>query len=185
MVQVRNPRSLATPVLACLKPYLPRSLNVCNLDSNSLICAQGIYGSLHLPYILMVLVFFPKIFLFLSDLSSQKVSYRYIMIVSWPGNVILHYWPFVRGIDWSPMDSPHKGTVTQIFDDFFLSAWISCWTNSHVVVNCDTIRLIWVYYNLLTASFFHTLSITLKAKWAIMSQRKLWMVSTHPYPNFT
>ena len=27
-----------------------------------------------------------------------------------------HYWPFVRGIHWSPMDSPHTGPVTWNFD---------------------------------------------------------------------
>ena len=25
----------------------------------------------------------------------------------------LHYWPFVRGIHWGPVDSPHKGPVMQ------------------------------------------------------------------------
>ena len=29
------------------------------------------------------------------------------------------YWPFVRGIQRPPMDSPHKGPVTRSFDVFF------------------------------------------------------------------
>ena len=31
----------------------------------------------------------------------------------------VRYWPFVRGIHWSPVDSPHKRPVTQSFDIFF------------------------------------------------------------------
>ena len=61
-----------------------------------------------------------------------------------------HYWPFVRGIHWSPVDSPHKGPVIKSLDmllaplspqvdslqvikswDMWL-AWTSCWTNSGV-----------------------------------------------------
>ena len=29
------------------------------------------------------------------------------------------YWPFVRGIHWSPVNSPHKGPVTRSFDVSF------------------------------------------------------------------
>ena len=32
----------------------------------------------------------------------------------------LHYWPFVRGIYWSSMNSPNKWPVTQSFDVFFV-----------------------------------------------------------------
>ena len=41
----------------------------------------------------------------------------------------LHYWPFVRGIHWSPEDSPHKGPVLiKSFDTFFVVSWTSCWS---------------------------------------------------------
>ena len=31
-----------------------------------------------------------------------------------------HHWPFVRGIHWSPVDSPHKGPVMQNFEASFV-----------------------------------------------------------------
>ena len=41
-----------------------------------------------------------------------------------------HHWPFVRGINWSTVDSLHKWPATWTSD--LLSTWISCWTNSGV-----------------------------------------------------
>ena len=42
----------------------------------------------------------------------------------------LHYWPFVRGIHQSLMDSPNKGLVMWMFS--LLSSWTSCWANSQL-----------------------------------------------------
>ena len=37
--------------------------------------------------------------------------------VTW--KLFLHYWPFVKGIYWSQLDSLHKGCIMQNFDVFF------------------------------------------------------------------
>ena len=38
----------------------------------------------------------------------------------WHGNTFsITHWPFVRGIYWSPMNSPHKGPVIWRFDGFW------------------------------------------------------------------
>ena len=34
-----------------------------------------------------------------------------------------HYWPFVRGIHWSPVDSPHKGQWCRALMFSFICAW--------------------------------------------------------------
>ena len=39
------------------------------------------------------------------------------------------YWPFVRGIDRSLVNSPHQSPVTRSFDVFFDLAWINIWVN--------------------------------------------------------
>ena len=44
----------------------------------------------------------------------------------------LYYWPFVRGIHQSLVDSPHKEPVLQSFDVSFFVSWTSCQTNSWV-----------------------------------------------------
>ena len=38
-----------------------------------------------------------------------------------------HYWHFVRGIHRSPVDSPRKAPVMQIFDDFFVLSLNKLW----------------------------------------------------------
>ena len=42
-----------------------------------------------------------------------------------------YYWSFVRGIQRSSVDSPHKRPVIRTYDLLVL-AWTSCWTNSRV-----------------------------------------------------
>ena len=39
------------------------------------------------------------------------------------------HWPFVRGIHWSPVNSPHKGQWRGAFM-FFICAWINGWVNN-------------------------------------------------------
>ena len=41
------------------------------------------------------------------------------------------YWPFVRGIHRSPVNSLHKGQWHGAFDVFFDLRWINGWVNSH------------------------------------------------------
>ena len=40
------------------------------------------------------------------------------------------YWPFVRGIHRSPVDSPHKGQWRGALMFFFICAWTNAWANN-------------------------------------------------------
>ena len=40
------------------------------------------------------------------------------------------YWPFVRGINWSPVNSPHKGQCRGALMFSLIYAWISGWANN-------------------------------------------------------
>ena len=42
-----------------------------------------------------------------------------------------HYWPFVRGIHRSPVNSPHKGQWCGAFTFSLIGVWINGWVNSH------------------------------------------------------
>ena len=42
----------------------------------------------------------------------------------------MHYWPFVRGIHWSPVNSPHKGQWRGALMFFLICAWINGWVNN-------------------------------------------------------
>ena len=50
------------------------------------------------------------------------------MITSSNGNIC--YWPFVRGIHRSPVDSPHKGQWRGALIFSLISAWINGWANN-------------------------------------------------------
>ena len=49
----------------------------------------------------------------------------YVVMTSLNGNKIPHYWPFVRGIHWSPVNSPHKGQWHETLMFSLISAWIN------------------------------------------------------------
>ena len=41
-----------------------------------------------------------------------------------------HYWPFVRGIHWSPVNSPHKGQWRRALMFSLICVWINGWVNN-------------------------------------------------------
>ena len=41
------------------------------------------------------------------------------------------YWPFVRGINRSPVNSPHKGQWTGALMFSFICVWTNAWVNNH------------------------------------------------------
>ena len=43
---------------------------------------------------------------------------------------IIHYWPFVRGIHRSPVDSPHKGQCHGALMFSFICTWTNGWANN-------------------------------------------------------
>ena len=63
------------------------------------------------------------------------VNYSRIMMHMYHDDVIkwkpfLRYWPFVRGIHRSPMDSPHKGQWRGALMFSLICAWTNGWTNN-------------------------------------------------------
>ena len=60
------------------------------------------------------------------DTSSchQYNSLYYMQMKSLKWKICLHFWPFVQGIHWLPVDSQNKGPAIQIFKVPLLLAWI-------------------------------------------------------------
>ena len=61
------------------------------------------------------------------------------------------YWPFVRGIHWSPVNSPHKGQWRGTLMFSLICAWINHWVNNRDAgdlrrhrAHCDVIVIIWL-----------------------------------------
>ena len=49
-------------------------------------------------------------------------------VIKW--KIFSHYWPFVRGIHRSPVNSPHKGQWRGAFIFSLICAWINAWVNN-------------------------------------------------------
>ena len=48
-----------------------------------------------------------------------------------------HYWPFVRGIHRSPVNSPHKGQWHGAYMFSLICAWINGWVNNREAGDCS------------------------------------------------
>ena len=61
-----------------------------------------------------------------------------------------HYWPFVQGIHWSPVNSPHKGQWCRALIFSLICAWINGWLNnretSDLKCHCAHYDLIVIQY---------------------------------------
>ena len=70
------------------------------------------------------------------DFDTAIFSMCWSTCVTWMhGDVIKwkhfpRYWPFVRGIHWSPVNSPHKGQRRGAMIFSLIFAWINGWVNN-------------------------------------------------------
>ena len=78
------------------------------------------------------------IFIALLPLKSKHMNSRHIqsdMMMSSNGNIGPRYWPFVRGIHRSPVNSPHKGQWRGTLMCSLICAWIDGWVNNREAGN--------------------------------------------------
>ena len=62
--------------------------------------------------------------------GSVSTSFKQIMMTSSNGNIFPRYWPFVRGIHRSPMNSPHQGQWRGALMFSLTCVWINGWVNN-------------------------------------------------------
>ena len=82
-----------------------------------------------------------------SQSMREGVGYITFYFIGWIGtpNINLmenitwkhfpHYWPFVRGIDRSPVNSPHQGQWRGALMFSLICAWINSWVNNRYAVD--------------------------------------------------
>ena len=61
--------------------------------------------------------------------ALQGWSHKHDDVIKW--NHFPRHWPFVRGIHWSPVNSPHKGPWRGALILSLICAWINGWVNNH------------------------------------------------------
>ena len=94
-------------------------------------------------------------------LRATKQSHTCVGSVLWP-NDCLHedvmkwrpfprYWPFVRGIHRSPVNSPHKGQWRGAFMFSLICVWINGWVNNREVGDLRRYR---AHYDLIVMAWF-------------------------------
>ena len=64
---------------------------------------------------------------FLNEMKCNRYEYH-DDVIKWKH--FPRYWPFVRGIHWSPVNSLHKEPVTRSFMLYLICAWIKGWVNN-------------------------------------------------------
>ena len=76
-----------------------------------------------------------------SDLAHSKLCVSYVMLCVMPQTILFHddvikwkhfprYWPFVRGVHRSPVNSPHKGQWRDAFMFSLIYARLNGWVNT-------------------------------------------------------
>ena len=80
-------------------------------------------------WLLVVIKNFSQVFIVLAQLLKYLQINCNILPWHWSP---LCYWPFVRGIHWSSMDSPNKRLAAQALIFSLMLAWTNCWTNMPV-----------------------------------------------------
>ena len=71
-----------------------------------------------------------------SPVSHDKTPYSTsVWFLTWwrhQGKHFQRYWPFVRGIHRSPVNSPHKGQWREALMFSLICAWINAWVKPHL-----------------------------------------------------
>ena len=82
-----------------------------------------------------------------TQLTDEKMYYDVIKSKQFP-----HYWPFVRGIHRSPVNSLHKGQWCGALMFFFIYAWMNTWVNNR---EAGDLRHYRVHYDVTIMEYMH------------------------------
>ena len=85
------------------------------------------------------------------------------------------YWPFVRGIHWSPVNSPHKGQWRTALIISLICAWPNSWVNDH---NAGDLRRHRAHHDVTVMEIQHTLfpcGLRCKTGWKRKQSRECCM----------
>ena len=89
-----------------------------------------------------------------------------VRVVSWKWKSFQHYWPFVTGIQWSLLDSPHKGPVIRTSDDFLVFPSKRIWINRRIAGDLRGLNIcktsLWCYN---TAGYESIFCISSQVTW--------------------
>ena len=75
-------------------------------------------------------------------LKQIKIYMGHDEIIKWKH--FPHYWAFVRGIHWSPVNSPHKGQWHGALMFSLIWAWTNSWVN---ICRAGDLRCHWAHYD--------------------------------------
>ena len=99
-----------------------------------LICVRPLYANIHMP--LHFLVVYKSVLINQVMPGNWRPIPESLVHNSLHHDDVIkrkqfpHYWPFVRGIHWSPVNSPHKGQWRGALIFSLICVWINDWVNN-------------------------------------------------------
>ena len=130
----------------------------------------------------------------LSTRTARVINLPHDDVIKWKH--FTRYWPFVRGIHWSPVISPHKGQWRRVLMLSLIWAWINGWVNNGeagdlrrhrgrfdvtVMMDFTGLSIQYAVWHLLVIEICYA-SINLRACVRNYIPITLWNVITYPYP---
>ena len=105
---------------------------------------------------------------FVALISTETLQYLHDDVIKW--DHFPRYWPFVRGIHRSPVNSPHKGQWHGALMLSLMCVWINSWVNNH---KAGDLRRYRVHYDvsimhLRYCVYFVLFRITLAVTWPLV-----------------
>ena len=88
----------------------------------------GMFMSIAVTLEPWIWAFWNQLFLVLQWLTSEYVYAPHNDVIKW--KLFPRYWPFVRGIHRSPVNSPHKGQWRGALMFSLICVWINDWVNN-------------------------------------------------------
>ena len=92
------------------------------------------------------------------------------------------YWPFVRGIHRSPVNSPHKGQWRWALMFSLFCAWINCWVNNHETGDLRRHRShydVAVMCQIAQTLLYTFTSYIIELIWACLGLPTIWLCELH------
>ena len=98
-------------------------------------------------FLVMELIFFP-------EMTARSIEYH-DAVITWKHSP--RYWPFVRGIHQSPVNSPHKSQLRGALMSSLICAWINVWVNNR---KADDLRRHRAHYDVTVMATEHVKATT-------------------------
>ena len=91
------------------------------------------------------------------------------------------YWPFVRGIHWSPVNSLHKGQWCRALMFSLICAWLNGWVNNH---EAGDLRCHWAHYDITVMICKKVMKLFISLPMSLPDRNNEWLLIIPSYRKY-